>query len=163
MLLLRRKPRPGRAPTPLRTRLTAEPLGGRYAPSGFGPGLDPVGGSPVYTPSFSGPTNPPPPAPVPGNVAPQIVGFTAEDLGGGQFRFTGTVVDEAPGGLTVGFGGSVGSVRGKSAVTNSDGTFTLVVRLKTDGSDSGTVTAQTKDRQGLASNVASVDVSPTPP
>jgi hypothetical protein len=93
---------------------------------------------------------------------PQIVDFTAEEIGNGLFVFTGQVIDAAPGGLVVTFGGGVPSVSGLTAVTNADGAFTLTVRLQTNGTDTGTVSVTTTDAQGLTSNEALVYVSPTP-
>jgi hypothetical protein len=50
-----------------------------------------------------------------------------------------------------------------SAEIQDDGTFYLIVRLQTDGSDVGFVTATTVDAQGVVSDEAVVFVSPTPP
>lgn len=97
-----------------------------------------------------------------GNTAPVIEDFTAEEAGNGLFLFTGRVTDEAPAGLTVTFGG-VQSVAGLTAVTDENGNFSLLVRLNTDGTDNGIVSAMTADAQGAASNEALVHVSPTPP
>src|SRR5262249_39616983 len=96
------------------------------------------------------------------NVAPVIVDFNAEEVGNGLFIFSGRVIDEQPGGLTVAFGG-VPSIAGLTTVTDANGVFVLIVRLKTDGSDVGTVSAITADAQGALSKPAFVDVIPTPP
>ncbi|MBX9582378.1 MAG: hypothetical protein K2X87_18910 [Gemmataceae bacterium] len=150
-------------PTPRRTRpaaalavalvaglLAANLAGGSEPPAaGFG----------------SGPATLGPPAPGPDpepNTAPTIVDFAAEEILPGVFRFTGRVVDEAPANLTITFGG-VPSARGKTAITGADGKFSVNITLRRDGTDAGTVTAKTKDFQGLPSNTASVDVAPTPP
>ena len=103
------------------------------------------------------------PCEVPANLAPQITDFTAEQVGNGLFIFTGRVVDENPDGLIVAFCGDVPTVRGQVAVVQPDGTFTLVIRLRTDGTDVGFVTAITADAQGAVSNEAVAFVSPTPP
>lgn len=164
MPLFRSATRPGRVAPPRRARLFAEPLEHRDGPAGLTPDWAPPGvgtgsDTPAYVPARFAP--PPPvgdPAP---NVAPKIVDLTAEETGPGQFRVSGRVVDESPAGLTVTFGGIPGA-RGKSAVTGSDGRFFVYMTLKTDGTDAGTITAKTKDVQGLDSNTATVDVSPTP-
>jgi hypothetical protein len=95
----------------------------------------------------------------PTNLAPVIVDFTVVRLETGGYQFTGRVIDEAPGGLTVTFGG-VPSAAGQTATTASDGTFSLILTLRTDGTDMGTVTAVTRDTAGLWSNVAGVWVDP---
>ncbi len=93
------------------------------------------------------------------NAAPQIINFTATNLGNGQYLFTGQVVDESPGGLTITFGG-VPTMVGLTTTTASDGTFSKMVQLQTNGSDDGTVTASTIDIWGSGSNVALVNVTP---
>src|SRR5262245_11741405 len=110
---------------------------------------------------------PPDPAPLDDpimvtNAPPQIVNFNAEQVGNGLYIFTGQVIDEAPGGRVVTFGGGVPTVAGQTVVTNTDGTFSLTIRLRTDGTDTGTVSVTTVDAQGLPSNEALVYVSPTP-
>jgi hypothetical protein len=95
-------------------------------------------------------------------MAPQIVDFTAEQVGNGLYVFTGRVIDETPSGLTVTFGGGVPSVVGLTATTDANGVFSLTVRLRTDGTDSGTVSVTTVDPLGTVSNEALVDVTPTP-
>lgn len=131
-----------------RARLNLESLDGREQPSSWF--LPDSGGGFVVHFGDGAP---------PQNVAPQIVDFAPEDLGGGLFRFTGRVIDESPAGLTVSFGG-IPSMSGQSITTASDGTFTITVQLQTDGSDVGNVTASTLDPQGLASNVPLVYVNP---
>ncbi|HJZ57981.1 MAG TPA: hypothetical protein VKE74_23690 [Gemmataceae bacterium] len=93
------------------------------------------------------------------NVAPQIVNFAAESLGGGSYLITGRVIDESPGGLRITLGGST-SASGQFTLTQSDGRFTLIVQLRTDGTDSGFITASTVDNRGLASNVPQQFVTP---
>lgn len=83
-----------------------------------------------------------------------------EDLGSpGWFIFAGRVIDESPGGLTVHFGGSPVSLGGKSAVTESDGWFSLRVQLNGTATDNGTGEAVVTDWWGLQSDVATCDVS----
>jgi hypothetical protein len=100
---------------------------------------------------------------VPANQAPQILDFAAEQVGNGLFVFTGRVVDENPAGLVVVFDGDCPTMQGQTVVVQSDGTFSFVVRLRTDGTDVGFVTATTTDAQGAVSNEAAVFVTPTPP
>ena len=107
-------------------------------------------------------TAPPPTGQTQPNQAPQIVDFAAEELGNGMFVFTGRVIDESPGGLTITFGGSVASMYGRTCTTDANGYFSIVVQLKTDGTDVGWLLATTQDAQGASSNEASVFVDPTP-
>jgi hypothetical protein len=95
--------------------------------------------------------------------APQIVGFATQELGNGLFVFTGRVVDENPGGLTVTFSGSVTTMNGRTCTTDANGYFSVVVQLRTDGTDVGWVLATTTDDHHMSSNEASVYVDPTPP
>jgi hypothetical protein len=162
--------RPERPAPGLRTRLSVQALDDRSAPSsllategdrqaeaawdeaaaylsasgGGAYSMVPVGGVGDKTPT---------------NMPPVIVDFTVVRLDTGEYEFTGRVIDEAPGGLTVTFGG-VPSAAGRTATTASDGTFTLTLALQTDGTDMGTVTAVTRDAVGLWSNVAGVWVDP---
>ncbi len=117
-----------------RTLLRLESLEWRDQPSDFGP-LPPGGGN-------DGWISPPQ------NQAPRIVDFEAEEITQGLFVVTGRVADESPGGLTVSFGGSTVAM-GKTAVTASDGTFSLVVQLPVNGTGAGYLTATVKDLQGL--------------
>lgn len=80
------------------------------------------------------------------NAPPQIVEFGGSQ-GHTYWTFTGTILDEEPGGLTVTFGGLL---EGLSAVSTADGFFEIQAII----GSSGTVTAQTTDRQDLDSNVA---------
>jgi hypothetical protein len=95
-----------------------------------------------------------------GNQPPIIDGLMVRSIGGGWYVVSGRVFDESPGGLVVQFGGSVASLSGRSVTTQADGTFTLNVQLRTDGSDTGWLLATTQDAQGLESNEASCYVSP---
>jgi hypothetical protein len=87
------------------------------------------------------------------------VNFSVAHLGQGWCYFTGTVQDEAPGGLVVTFSG-VPTVQGQTATTAADGTFSLTIQLRTDGTDNGNVSAVTYDRLGLKSNEPYVAVNP---
>ena len=93
------------------------------------------------------------------NVAPVIVDFQAEQLANGLFLLTGRVVDENPDGLVVTFEGS-NSANGK--IATADGTFSVTVQLRTDGTDSGFLGATTVDAQGLTSEEVLVFLDPTP-
>ena len=139
--------RPSRPAPVRRARLSLEALDGRYTPSDTGYG-DPPGGA-----------NPPIVIP---NAPPQIVNFQAAEISPGLYHFTGKVIDEAPGGLTVTFGGGPPTTFGKTVVTAADGTFSLTISMEQDGSDAGIVTVQTKDNANQLSNVAQVYIAPTP-
>jgi hypothetical protein len=98
----------------------------------------------------------------PARQRPVIVSFRCQEISSGLFVITGRVQDQSPGGLTVRLGGST-SADGLSAVTREDGTFSLTVRLRVDGSDTGWITATAVDAEGLVSDPVSQFVSPTPP
>jgi len=97
----------------------------------------------------------------PPNQAPQITSFAAAETSPGQFRFSGTVVDESPTGMVVTLNGVQSEIQNYQTTVQSDGSFSCVIQLLTDGTDAGTVQAQTVDSAGLQSNVASVYVVPT--
>lgn len=143
---LRRSPRPAAAP--FRARLTLESLDQRLAPSD----LPPVPGDPPENETYF-------PAP-PTNAPPQIINFSAAHIVGGAWRFTGDVIDEFPSGLTITLGGAPDSLQGVTTTTNASGHFEIVVFLNTDGTDSGTATAQTVDNIGQQSNLAMYIVHP---
>jgi hypothetical protein len=155
-------------PAPTRARLSLESLDSRSAPSTV---IDPVTGAPVadYVAAPSdgsssldpiGTTPPAPPAP-PANQAPQIVNFSGRQDTGNIWVLSGDVLDEAPGGLTITFGGEPISLQGKTVTTDSAGHFELVIALKTDGSDNGVATAETVDKLGAQSNVAECGIYPS--
>jgi hypothetical protein len=96
------------------------------------------------------------------NTPPAIVDFTAEEMGNGLFLITGTVLDANPGGLVVTIGGST-SANGSTTTTYDDGSFSMLVQLQTDGTDSGFITATTVDAQGIQSQPVQVFVTPTVP
>jgi hypothetical protein len=100
------------------------------------------------------------PAPLAGATPPQIINFQAVEVSGGMWVFSGTVVDAQPGGLTVSFGGAPEALQGLTTTTDADGNFSIGVILNSNGSDTGTATAQTVDGQGLPSNVAQYYVDP---
>jgi phage-related tail fiber protein len=93
-------------------------------------------------------------------VAPAIINFTAKELNNGKFVITGQVVDATPGGLTITCGGET-SASGMTTTTNADGTFSLTVQLRTDGTDCGYLTATTVDGNGLSSSPVQVYLDPT--
>lgn len=146
--IFRRTPTP-RVATRARASLRLEALEWRYQLDGTPVG-DPPGGPVVAQGSGA-------PAP---NAAPEIVDFKSEQIANGLFLITGKVIDEAPGGLTVTFGGAT-SASG-TAVTHADGTFSWLAQLRTDGTDSGFLVATTVDAQGLESDEAMTFLSPTP-
>jgi hypothetical protein len=171
MRLFRRSPRP--SATPSRVRLTVEALDLRLPPSSLaGTFVDdqvPDPSSPA-DPTLTAPVTPvkdesDPVFVIDGeggvpNAAPQLVNFTAVEVVGGMWRFTGDVIDEAPGGLTITFGGEPVSLQGETTTTDANGHFDVVLLMNTDGSDNGLASAQTVDAQGLESNVALTNICP---
>ena len=149
MLRLFRRPtaRPGRSRGRIVLRL--EGFEGRDQPSVFGGTDDP----PISTLGVYGD--------VKGNQAPEIEVY-CEEIAIGLWRVYGQVADESPGGLTVRFGG-IPSAQGLSTITQSDGSFSMLLYVQTNGTDVGVVTAQTTDAQGLDSNIDYDDIYPTPP
>lgn len=143
-----RPARPGRG---FRVSLRLETLGDRAVPSSLDGGTDPIDPSPSDPIQIGPPQSP---------TTPMIDSFSAEEVGYGWYQFTGHVTDNQPGGLTITFGG-VPSLEGQSTVTASDGSFSLLVQVNTDGSDTGTVTAQTVDTDGNPSNIATCYINPT--
>lgn len=138
--LFRRSPRPA---VSTRSILRLEGLEGRDQPSDFGPGG--FGDSGWIAPA---------------NLPPEIVNFTATRVGTGLYLIEGRVVDENPGGLTITLGGST-SAAGETTTTLENGTFSLVVLLRTDGTDVGFITATTVDDHNLTSNEAKIFINPT--
>lgn len=155
MWSFRRTPRTSRPDvTRFRARLSLESLDARLAPSDLTPllGEPPARAEDEYY--LAGPdrqgTNRP----------PQIVNFGATEVVGGMWRFTGDVIDEAPGGLTITFGGEPISLQGVTVTTDANGHFDKVVFLNTDGTDNGLASAQTVDGAGQQSNLALYIVMP---
>ncbi|AWM40695.1 hypothetical protein GobsT_07710 [Gemmata obscuriglobus] len=139
-------------PTPFRSRLTLEALEWRDQPSGLG--LEPPTGTQPVLVAL---------AAVPVNKAPEIVDFESAEIGNGHFLITGRVVDETPGGRTVTFGGAVAQLTGRTVVTDEDGTFSITVRIKTDGTEGGTVSAVTTDGELKSKEVLThLSATPTP-
>ncbi len=134
------------AATSLRFRPSFELLEGRAIPSTLDPPLDPPTGDPVLF-TLDG--------------APQIVNFTANQIGDGLYVFTGQVKDANPAGLVITFDG-VPTMHGQSTTTDTNGVFSFTMQLRTDGTDVGTVSASTVNAQNVASNEAIVLVNPTP-
>lgn len=162
--------RPERPTVRGRVRLSLHSLDDRAAPSSLTTTADPLTLTPATTADASlitttvpgvspadGPAEGDPRTPA--NLAPMIVDLSVQRLDSGLYRISGRVLDENPGGLVVNLGG-IPSVQGLSVITNADGTFTIDVPLKTDGSDAGWVTAITRDASGLVSNLASCWVDP---
>jgi hypothetical protein len=90
----------------------------------------------------------------------QIIDFAAQEVGDGLFMLTGQVIGENVAGLTVSFSGAPDDVQGRTTTTLSDGTFSIMVRLRPDYSDAGTVSAVASDGVRV-SNTADVLLSPT--
>jgi hypothetical protein len=97
----------------------------------------------------------------PANTPPKIVNFQAIPGAGGFWTISGDVIDKAPGGLTVSFGGEPESLQNLKTTTDANGHFSLTLLLATDGSDSGLASAQTVDSQGLVSNIALYNIYAT--
>ena len=53
------------------------------------------------------------------NAAPRVVNFMAVEIISGLWRFTGDVIDEAPGGLTVTLGGEPESLQNVTTTTDA--------------------------------------------
>jgi hypothetical protein len=92
------------------------------------------------------------------NARPSIAGFTATGGYNRTWVFSGTVIDESPGGLTVSFGG-LPSLNGRTATTGSNGSFSLTVQLRP--LESGEASAQVTDGGGLTSDLVWALVDPT--
>jgi hypothetical protein len=130
-----------------RTLLHVEELDGRTLPSPL------PGGDPSPDGSKGGQVG--------ATSAPQIIEFTAVEIGPGTWRLSGRVACDSPGGLVVEFGGAPESVQGQTATCDADGYFVLILPVLTDGSDVGTVTAVTSNQYGT-SNTAYAWMNPTP-
>ena len=143
----RRPAKPGHS---LRSRLSLEELGTRAVPDGNDP-----------------PTPPPDPGqPVTGNpppviAAPVIDQFNPSEVAHGWYEITGHVTATNVNGLVVRFDG-IPSLEGRTATCDANGNFTLVFTVQTNGTDRGTISAQTTDANGHDSNLALAYMSPTP-
>ena len=146
MFTLLRRPAPKRARTGSSVRLRLESLEFRDQPDGL----------------LGDPPTPPPTQTPPANVPPVITNFNAEQTGNGFYIISGQVTDENPDGMIVTLGGST-SAAGRTIIVQSDGSFSCIVQLATDGTDTGTISATTIDDHGVVSNEMYVLVSPTPP
>ena len=157
----------GPSPSQFRARLALESLDGRFSPSTItGTDTNPDSALtdpsalviPVSAATTTTSTTPTYTANTAG-TSPQIINFTWSEGTGAIVTFTGQVVDSAPAGLTVNFGGDPVSLENKTATTDANGNFSLTLIMKTNGTDNGTATAQTTDKQGLQSNMAMTVVS----
>jgi hypothetical protein len=128
-----------------RTLLGVEELGLRAMPDGSQ--FDP----PNTNPGISNP----------GQTAPVIDDFGVSEIAHGWLKFEGHVTAANSEGLTVYFSG-IPALTDMTATTDENGDFVLVVQVQTNGTDSGTVSVQTVDANGVWSNIAMVPVSPTP-
>ena len=135
-------------------KLGLEELCPRATPSG----IDQPPASADPTPSY---VAPPEPAPPPAQTAPVIDNFDAIEVGHGFYKITGHVTSANVNGMVVTFAG-IPAINGKTAVCDADGNFTLVIPVKTDGSDRGGISAQTTNANGQQSNLALAFVTPTP-
>jgi hypothetical protein len=92
------------------------------------------------------------------SAAPVITSFNVVQTAPGSWTLSGTVVDEAPCGILVQFGGPW-QLMGKGATCDSKGNFSVTFALPT--LTSGTVTAQCADVWGLLSNTVYDPIFPT--
>jgi hypothetical protein len=83
------------------------------------------------------------------NARPQVVNFTAVDLGDGNWRFTGQVQDEYAAGMVVRLTGLPAFGSGLNVTVGQDGTFSTVANI---GAAEGTVVALTTDWWGATSD-----------
>jgi hypothetical protein len=90
------------------------------------------------------------------NDPPVIQNFAGIQGVGNSWTFTGKVIDEVAGGITVSFGG-LSSVSGKSVITDGSGNFTLTVTLASG--EIGLVLAEAHDMWNVASADASFTVA----
>jgi hypothetical protein len=146
-----------------RTRLSFDTLESRDCPSGWDvpvfPGYDtrtePSGGG-EQTSSFPGPGEPGQEE----NLPPTIIEFDFINNGQGSFTFYGTVGDENVDSCTLMFFGTVTTLYGMLVDIGSDGSFSVTVQLRTDGSDIGSVVAIAWDELDQQSNEPSLMVNP---
>ena len=100
---------------------------------------------PAYGGSFDGGTGGQPPA----NTPPVINGFTVVLLNASVARYSGTVSDESPGGLTVHLTGAQGCLGdGRTAITDAEGFFQWDGPVRPTV-DAGPAYADVSDAQGL--------------
>jgi hypothetical protein len=91
---------------------------------------------------------------------PVIQGFTCSEQSDG-YLFSGTVLDESPGGLVVYLGGVPVSLQGKTVTVQADGTWSILIQLNGTQTDEGTATAYVTDWWGQQSETALTDVHQT--
>jgi hypothetical protein len=140
----------------VRAFLRLEELGVRATPSDANPNDPP----PLIDPILLNPPPPAPPVAPPVAPAPRIDSFGAAEVAHGWYQITGHVTANSPEGLVIRFEG-IPSLEGKTATADANGNFTLVFEVKTDGSDSGIICAQTT-QNGVNSNTALTYINPTP-
>lgn len=151
--------RPARTAPVRRSFLALEELGYRELPSDLLGTEPPAPPSPPEPPAIQ----PPPPGtgnPPPGQMAPFIDTFIASEIAHGWFTITGHVKCNNPAGLIVVFDG-VPALDNVTATVDANGNFTVTFPVATDGSDIGTISAQTT-QNGVDSNLALTYMSPTP-
>lgn len=151
MLVLPRLFTPKRVRPASSIRLRLESLEHRDQPDGL------PGNPPPMPPAETPPVNVPP-----SNAPPVITNFNAEQIGNGLYVISGQVTDEYPDGMKVLLGGST-SATGTQITVHSDGSFSCIIQLATDGTDTGTISATTVDNYNVESEEVYVFVSPTPP
>src|SRR5207237_6725763 len=91
------------------------------------------------------------------SAKPRFESFICQELTNGWYRFTGKVLDESVGGLTVYFGGAPVSLMMKSTTAQADGEFTFDIHLNGTSTDNGTASAQVTDWWGRTSDNAFCD------
>jgi hypothetical protein len=142
--------RPVRPAPALRSFLRIEELGDRAMPS------DLLGTTPPEPP-------PPPPGienPPPVQAAPFINTFIAAEAAHGWWTLSGHVNGTNANGLIVRFDGVPG-VDNVTTTVDANGNFSVTIPVATDGSDRGTISAQTT-QNGVDSNLAFTFMDPTP-
>lgn len=89
------------------------------------------------------------------NAKPQIVDFDYT-ITGNVCTIHGRVIDEAPAGLVINFGGTTYGVAGQHAAVGTDGWFELTITLCSNHNLWGTITATVTDWWGLTSDEARI-------
>jgi len=131
----------------LRSFLRLEELGVRATPSDLGDAPPPA--QPVQ-----------PPVMPPAVNAPFINTFTAAEVAHGWYTISGHVNGTNVNGLIIHFDG-VPALDNVTATVDANGNFSITIPVATDGSDIGTITAQTT-QNGVNSNLAFTYMNPTP-
>jgi hypothetical protein len=143
--------RPARTGPVLRSFLRMEELSDRAMPSDL-LGTEP----PPPPPPPPGPVTPPPPA----QTAPVIDTFIASEVAHGWYTISGHVTGNNVTGLVVRFEG-IPALDNVTATVDANGNFSVTFPVATNGSDSGTIAAQTT-QNGVNSQYAFTYMSPTP-